>query len=235
MSKESKKRPHSTKPGEKETGLRRFIGNLVSRHNVFIDASSLLHKRFSKIEPDLFAALREKRQCLIVPQRAIEMLERDRSVEARYALEKIRDGVKEGLVDVFGDDGDEDAGSALLSVFTKHAGHYPLALITQDGDLTEDILQLNDRVSLQGVPAWQSRKVSVYRIDDGSNRLEVPGEGRRFVDVKQLAREDLLLFIDTSTLLQSRYRAFEEELFTSLRNEGKQLFVLDRVVGELKL
>ena len=234
MSQESKNRPQGPDARRKDTGVRRFIENIVSANNVFIDASSLLHKRFRAIERDLFDALRMKRQRLIIPKRAIEKLERERSAEARYALKQIQDKAKKGLVDIFGDDSDEDTASTLLSIFTKHAGHHALALITQDGDLTEDILQLNERASLKGVPSQQNRKVSVYRINDDNNRLEVPFSGLRYVDIGQLAQEESLLFIDTSTLLEEQYPGFEKELFTSLKNEGKQLLVLDNVVSELQ-
>ena len=206
------------------------LEEIIEKNNVFIDASSLAHEGFRKIETALFEALRKKQRQLIIPVRVIEILEKDRSVTAKYALNRIRFYQDNNLVDIYGSENDGDADSVFMNFFTKNVHMHNLALITQDGDLSYDILSLNRRSS-QYNPERNS--ASVYRISDGHAMLEKPGAWDQYVDVRQLTQDGTLLFIDTSSLARQAYSTFEEELFSSLKSQGQQLIVLDDVAREL--
>ena len=216
-----------------------LLEQIVKNNNVFIDASALMHKGFRQMETLLFLLLQQNRKRLIIPQRAIEILEKDRNAAARYAMSRIRYHAGKNLVDVCGDESDGDAKTVLINVFTKNVHQHNLALITQDGDLSHDILRLNERKSLkprenQAHLQDKNGEALVFRFNEEGTTLIRPGSNTLFVDLSELLQEDTLLLMDTSSLMMDSFRLFEKELFTTLRNAGKHLIIMDDVIFELE-
>ena len=124
---------------------------------VFVDTSSLMEENaedffWNHIEPTLRSrGIRP----LIVPKSVVEELNKlaDRSqtaARARSARYIVRCLVEANVAEVIGEESDDRFSDNLLqTVFTRFRLKYPLVLITQDRGLAQDILSLNNSVSVR--------------------------------------------------------------------------------------
>lgn len=144
------------------------LNDLVKDCIVFVDTCSLMHYNFKKFTEELNPLLIKNNKRIIVPTRVVEELKKhslnseqkpQAAESAKLALNILADMMNKNLIDLRGESTDNFADNVFGAVFAKHRLNHKLLLITQDGDLAEDILNLNNIKSAKGYP------VSVKRIN----------------------------------------------------------------------
>lgn len=143
------------------------LNDLVRDYIIFIDTCSLMNSNFKKLTVELNPLLIKNNKKIIVPIRVVEELKKhafnsekkpEASKSAKEALKILTDMIEKNLIDLRGESTDNFADNVFGTVFAKHRLNHKLLLITQDVDLAEDILNLNNIKSAKGYP------VSVKRV-----------------------------------------------------------------------
>lgn len=141
---------------------------LVKEFIIFLDTCSLMHYNFKVLSDELIPLLSKNKKKVIITIRVLEELkkhsinskEKPETVEnAKKALEIIDIMRQKKLIDFRGENTDNFTDNVFGTVFSKHRLSHKLLLITQDGNLAEDILSLNNLKSVKGY------EVSVKRIN----------------------------------------------------------------------
>lgn len=163
------------------SALERFITNSI----VFIDTCSLMHKNAEKLTKELTPILQANEKKLIVPVRVVEELDKhvnspipNTQEAAKRAIALLKELTVKQLVDYRGEESDNFADNVFYSVFAKHRMQHRLLLITQDGDLAMDILQLNDSKSAKGYPIKVKRINRFGFLSNFRKDFQKPGEAQ---------------------------------------------------------
>lgn len=139
----------------------------LRNHKVFIDTCSLLHMASDQFWTNAAPVLEQAGNKIIVPHRAIDELRKHSAQEnkpelaskAQDTLKLLEKLVRAELVEIRGEQTDNFVDNVFQVVFTKFRMTHRLLLITQDGDLAQDILQLNN------IKSVRAKSVSVKRIN----------------------------------------------------------------------
>lgn len=123
-----------------------------ANYKVFIDTCSLLHFASDIFWSNAAPLIQKTGNKAIIPLRAIEEIKKhsanlsnsDLAKKASAVLGDINELIKAQLVEVRGEKSDNFADNVFHVVFTKFRMSHKLLLITQDGDLAADILNLNN-------------------------------------------------------------------------------------------
>lgn len=151
----------------------RKLEEAVKDYRIFIDTCSLLNegsdKFFMNIVPILY---RHNKHIVIAKRVAQELIKYSQHPElgraqgkpqlhkrATEVLKRLSELKKNGLVQIFGDDSDNFADNVFQTVFTQKRLEYNLMLITQDRDLSQDILNLSQSRAVR-----TSKKIKVMRL-----------------------------------------------------------------------
>jgi hypothetical protein len=142
----------------------------MRENKVFIDTCSLLAPKgvdafFGYAVP----ILERNKLKLIVPLRVVNEVEKHANKtptlgdpnlpqRAKKAIETLNMLGKAGLIDFRGEESDNFADNVFMTVFAKFRVNHKLLLITQDNNLTEDILRLNESKSVR------RERITVARI-----------------------------------------------------------------------
>lgn len=149
---------------ELEALYREVLDYLVCNNIIMIDTCSLMETGCESMIEKLEPFLKKYHKKLVVPLRVIEELrkhsmgELSKRTAARKGLEICQWLNRENCLTVRGGECDHFADNTFYVQFARLRGRYQLALITQDRDLSYDILQLNHLKSAGGNP------VRVYKI-----------------------------------------------------------------------
>lgn len=161
--------------------LERFVSNSI----VFIDTCSLMHRNAEKLTDELIPVLSANQKKIIIPVRVVEELEKhldspipNTQEAAKRAIALLKKLTVQKLVDYRGEDSDNFADNVFYSVFAKHRMQHRLLLITQDGDLAMDILQLNDSKSAKGYPIKVKRINRFGFLSNFRKDFQKPGEAK---------------------------------------------------------
>lgn len=155
------------------------LRTIVNNYKIFIDTSSLLHDHADKIFSIFLLRMLidenkfSNNSIVIIPKKVVEELQKhvtssdkELSRKANIALNIINKYLNYEIASIHGDKNDSFADNLFLSVFTKFRIKYNLCLITQDIDLSNDILSLNQSSSVKHI-----KKILVHRIGN-TNKLQ---------------------------------------------------------------
>ena len=141
-----------------------FLENSVKNYKIFVDACSLLHPDADKFWMNIVPILQRENKKLIIPLRVYEEVDKfasdpkqyekknqsdpqfhSRAVKAKQNIIKMKSA---GIVAVMGDETDNFADNVFLTVFTKYRMKYNLMLVTQDNNLSNDIINIANSLSV---------------------------------------------------------------------------------------
>ncbi len=161
---------------EMEQRSKNFLVDIAKNYKIFIDTCSLLSEYADSFWEHIIPVLKEEKTSVIVPLRVYEEVEKyadnvelcqkkaadspnlnQLAKRAKSRVIKLQD---EGLVRVFGDKNDNFADNVFQTVFTQYRMKYNLILITQDKNLTADILRISESKAVM-----VSTKTLVRRIN----------------------------------------------------------------------
>lgn len=142
------------------------LENFVKNYYVFLDTCSLMQKSSSKLRRNLEFYLKKYNKKLIISFRCLEELEKHShwppkngkkiekfAVEQAFeSLEWINKILNDGYLDVGGKQKDNFADNVLISTFNKYTELKPLALISQDNALCQEILAIDNDQLLDNKP-----------------------------------------------------------------------------------
>lgn len=145
------------------------LENYVKNYKIFMDTCSILHPPVDKFWQHIIPLLELHKTYIIIPTRCIqELIKFTKEVDgknkslvdrAKNSLDIIDKLKKEKLIKIKGEETDNFADNVFQVVFTKFRLKYNLLLITQDKNLSLDILNLNKVKSSQG------KKIDVKKIN----------------------------------------------------------------------
>ena len=162
--------PTNPNNNPKDAEAQTMLESMVSDYKIFIDTCSLLEPSADSFWTNIIPFLHTKLKKVIIPVRCIEELqkhEKDKndpslSQRARECLKKLEQLRKAGYVEFRGDKTDNFADNVFNVVFTKFRMQYNLLLITQDRNLADDILKLNDSKSVNSKYKIQVKRINKY-------------------------------------------------------------------------
>lgn len=143
--------------------LEEYVKNWV----IFVDTCSILHDSANKFWNNIIPFLRYYNKKVIVTLRVCDELEKhSKNVSdiqlansANEAKKIVKQLEQAGFIEIRGEQNDNFADNVFQVVFTKFRMSHKLLLITQDNNLAQDILLLNDSKSVKANP------VNVKRIN----------------------------------------------------------------------
>ena len=173
------------------------LDEYIKEYKIFIDTCSLLDNL--RHTENLFECNREQLlshgKKINIPLRVVQEIERHSQNSRKYMLMRVAAQVykklgqwqQQGLVEICGNNQfDNFADNAFLTAFTAMRVHSKLLLITQDRNLSQDILALNNSLSVNG------HDIKVLRINKAGKLEEfrqqnAPGRGISiFIDFSPL-------------------------------------------------
>lgn len=151
----------------KEQLVQEILENYVRDYKIFIDTCSLLHPKAQEFWENIIPYLDKYQTKVIIPTRSIQEVEKhsknkkdsELAENARKCIGKLSQLIGDGYIDVRGEETDNFADNVFLVVFTKFRMQHKLLLITQDNDLSKDIMELNNSRSVK------AKNVHVKRIN----------------------------------------------------------------------
>lgn len=145
--------------------------SIIAKHyKIIAHADFLLHTQAEAFVTRFAQALKKANNKIIVPLRGIEVIQ-DAVLSfdpnlyrpARNGLNLLAKMQKNDLLDIRGEETDQDLNGLLQTIFAQHRTHHRLFLLTQNHDLAVDILQLNESKTIAAYP------ISAGKLqDDGS-------------------------------------------------------------------
>lgn len=152
---------------DKEDYSKNVMENYAKDWKIFLDTCSILHFAADKFWLNIVPLLQQHRNKIIIPLRVIEELQKhaanlqnpDLAKNSKNSLQIIQRLVNTGFIDVRGENSDNFVDNVFQVVFTKFRMTHKLLLITQDNDLAEDIISLNNNKSVK------ANAVNVKRIN----------------------------------------------------------------------
>lgn len=136
-----------------EKGLRA----IAKHYKVFVNADTLEHIKAEDFFNKFALLLNEFNNKIIVPLRVIKFMQDnmlsfnpDIYIPAKRGLNLLAKLQSKGVVDIRGEASDDAVNNLIQSVFAKHRTAYRLVLLTQNKELAEDILALNNSKAIKG-------------------------------------------------------------------------------------
>lgn len=142
------------------------LERVVQRYTLLADTCSLLHQQFPLLAERLTPLLRQSCRTLIVPSgvlaelRSLPLKKPELTERVRTALPCLAKLQNQGLLRIYGEREGSFGDQQLLSSATRLMTSSPLLVITQDRDLSCDLLRLNQLDSMR-----EKQPVAVSRIN----------------------------------------------------------------------
>ncbi len=212
----------------------------LKKFRIFIDTSSLLSESSEKFLASLFPFLDREKQKLIVPLSVYKEIAkfadhpencvgRPEDFQRRAARAKGNIALlqRTGHVDVFGDPGDDEhADNVFLRIFKQFRTKYHLALITQDGKLTNGILNLNRFRSDAG-----NHEIAVFKIG-GHGTLS---RQRQWVEEESIGENEKFVLATAVTTVSGSMKASflpeeNEDIYAEIDGQHRE-FTLTRLIA----
>lgn len=152
-----------------------FLEQLVVNHIIMLDTCSIMHEGCDLLIESMCPLLKKHNKKIIVPNKVIQELEKhynswsdpEKSKLAENGLHMCQRLKQEGCLSVRGGDYDNFADNVFFVNFSILRFKYNLVLITQDNNLSQDILQLNDMQTGSGKP------VRVFKVSRNGALIEI--------------------------------------------------------------
>ena len=165
-------RSESSKDRADQDRLEQYI---KKGYKIFMDTCSLMYINAEKFWEHIVPLLHQYSVKIIIPLKCIEELKKHQSdngdvqkaASAQNALKVVNQLIKAGYIDVRGETSDNFADNVFNVVFTKFRMQYNLLLITQDNDLADDILKLNDSKSVKSPYKIEVKRINKYGYFSG--------------------------------------------------------------------
>lgn len=139
-----------------EWRAKEYLERMIGRFTPFIDTCSLLRPEFPQLLEHLEPLLRANEKKLMIPS-GVEnelkhLLLKNDELRPRVAglLELLDEKEREGVVMVCGSSASTFADQQMLTIATSARVSDQVLFITQDNNLSEDILRMNDLTSVRG-------------------------------------------------------------------------------------
>lgn len=124
---------------------------------------------------------------IIVPLRVVEYLQKqilssneEEACNSKRAIKLLAKGMENNLVEIRGEKNDSNKYSTFISVFAKHKTKNRLCLLTQNNELANDILSLNEKQEMEGFPIFVGYIDENAKIREYYEKYEITNS----VDVK---------------------------------------------------
>lgn len=151
-----------------EAQSRQDLDSYVRDKKIFIDTCSLLDESANLFWANIKPILQKYNRHIIVPFRVTEEIEKHADStdvnlrhSAKSAICNLNNLIKDDCVEFYGDCSDNFADNVFLTEFTRLRLKYELLLITQDRNLSYDILRLNNNKA----DSRDAKQVLVKRIN----------------------------------------------------------------------
>lgn len=139
-------------------------------YKIFIDTCSLLEDSVNIFWQSIIPYLHQYSSKIIIPLRCIEELQKHQkdisnpnlANDALNSLKVIKQLLAAEYVEIRGESTDNFADNVFIVVFTKFRMTEKLLLITQDRDLSEDILKLNESKAVTHANPIHVKKINKY-------------------------------------------------------------------------
>ena len=149
----------------REEYARSALENYVQDFKIFIDTCSLLHSAADKFWLNIIPLLHIYNTKIIVTLSSLEELEKHSKNVDKCELAKVANNcitivnqlINAGYIEVRGESTDDFADNVFQVVFTKFRMTHNLLLVTQDNNLAQDILNLNNNRSVKANPVRVKR------------------------------------------------------------------------------
>lgn len=132
---------------------------IAKHYKVFVNADTLGHTKAEEFFDKFTLLLKEFNNKIIVPLRVIKLMQdnilsfnSDVYIPAKRGLNLLAKLQAKGVIDIRGEASDNAVNNLIQSVFAKHRTTYRLLLLTQNEELAEDILTLNNSKTIKGYP-----------------------------------------------------------------------------------
>lgn len=146
-------------PSDKEAQALRNMENMIQERRVFIDLSSLLAPQSLTAFANLIPVLKKNTRKVLLPESVVKELNRivqndqdqDRKNIAKNSIRLLQELQAVGLLDVRKSVNTNSTPAMDIYQSCSHFRmNYPLLVITQDADLTKDLIALNRQESARG-------------------------------------------------------------------------------------
>lgn len=142
----------------------------VKEFKIFIDTCSLLEPSADAFWNNIIPLLHQYNAKVIIPYRCIQELaihmknkqDAKLAATAENVIKILKQLENAGYIDIRGEKSDNFADNVFNVVFTKFRMQYNLLLITQDRDLSEDILKLNESKSVSSNKIVDVKKLNKH-------------------------------------------------------------------------
>lgn len=139
-------------------------------YKIFIDTCSLLEDSADEFWQNIIPFLHQYDVKIIIPLRCGQELEKHQqstsdqelAKKATHCIKIVNQLRKAGIVELKGEESDNFADNVFMVVFTKFRMTEKLLLITQDRDLAEDILKLNESKAVIRANPIHVKKINKY-------------------------------------------------------------------------
>ena len=167
-------------PADVEAQARKSMESMIQERRIFMDLTSLLAPQSVNAFGNLILLLKKYQRKLLLPESVVNELNRivreegeaDRKTIAQNSVRQLQELQKEGLLDVRKPVTENSNPAMDIHTSCSHFRmKYPLLVITQDKDLTKDLIALNRQESARG------NNIFVKKFDDHgylSNVIESP-------------------------------------------------------------
>lgn len=201
------------------------------RHRIFIDTSSLMEQQADRFfQRWIESRARQPHIKILVPlsvayeiQKHLDGANDDKRRKAEQAANLLKTYLGQGLVELFDDPDRQIADNVFLTLFQRFCLQCDLTLVTQDGNLAQDILDIRKRRSVR-----IRKRISVVRIArdgsahpwqdtaaSGSQQLDAPKSQVRKKPVSAFQLRSGVAQIDVAPLPLTRPAAEGDLLFAA--------------------
>lgn len=130
---------------------------IAKYYKVFVNADTLEHIKAEEFFGKFTLLLKKFNNKIIVPLRVIKFMQDnmlsfnpDVYIPAKRGLNLLAKLQSKGVVDIRGELSDDTVNNLIQSIFAKHRTTYRLVLLTQNKELAEDVLALNNSKAIKG-------------------------------------------------------------------------------------
>lgn len=149
---------------------RNYLESCVQKYKIFIDTCSLMDSNAEMFWKEMVPLLKRYQKYIIVPKRCEEEIARfkqnksdiTRAAAAHNAHKMLRILVKDGLVQIRGEETDGIADNVFIAVATKFRMKYNMLLITQDKALAKEFEALGDSIAVSHTKKIIARRINNY-------------------------------------------------------------------------
>lgn len=170
-----------------EENYMKFLKMIAENYKIFIDDTFLLNEKSIVFFETIANELIDNENMIIVPLRVVEYLQKqilssneEEACNSKRVIKLLAKGMENNLVEIRGEKNDSNKYSTFISVFAKHKTKNRLCLLTQNNELANDILSLNEKQEMEGFPIFVGYIDENAKIREYYEKYEITNS----VDVK---------------------------------------------------